>query len=48
MVFPNNIISITHKNGAKLEFNALDALKCVSNQPLSIKVSGADLWRESR
>ncbi|CAB0034920.1 unnamed protein product [Trichogramma brassicae] len=27
MVFPNNILYLKHKNGAKIEFTALDALK---------------------
>lgn len=48
MVFPNNILTLTHKCGAIIEFKALDALKTVQNQSLSIKVSSAKIWQESR
>lgn len=48
MVFPNNILKLQHNNGGTIEFNALDALKIVSHQPLSLRVSSAQIWRESR
>ncbi|KAK5643635.1 hypothetical protein RI129_007480 [Pyrocoelia pectoralis] len=48
MVFPNNVLSLTHSSGVQIEFNALDALKLVSNGELALKVSYADAWKESR
>lgn len=48
MVFPNNILTLTYTNGATMEFKALDALKTVSHQPLSLKVSSAQIWQDSR
>lgn len=48
MVFPNNILSLEHETGAKIEFNALDALKRVSNGKINIRLPIANEWRESR
>ncbi|KAL7306860.1 hypothetical protein TKK_0001020 [Trichogramma kaykai] len=48
MVFPNNILYLKHKNGAKIEFTALDALKRVSNGKINIELACAEAWRESR
>lgn len=48
MVFPNNILTLKHTNGAQMEFNALDALKRVTNGKLPLKVACADVWKESR
>lgn len=48
MVFPNNILHLKHKNGASLEFIALDALKRVSNGKINIELACAEAWRESR
>ncbi|KOB74134.1 TIP41-like protein, partial [Operophtera brumata] len=48
MVFPNNILKLTHKNGAQICFNPLDALKCVSSTVKAIEVSCAEAWQETR
>ncbi|KAF2886678.1 hypothetical protein ILUMI_19496 [Ignelater luminosus] len=48
MVFPNNIMQLVHSSGVQIEFNALEALKLVSNGKLDIKVSCSDSWKESR
>lgn len=48
MVFPNNILSLVHNNGAKISFNPLDALRCVANTVKTIEVACADAWLESR
>ncbi|KAJ8911038.1 hypothetical protein NQ315_004684 [Exocentrus adspersus] len=48
MVFPNNKLTILHPNGGYIEFNALDALKRVSNGKQSVKVACSDYWKESR
>ncbi|XP_011315529.1 TIP41-like protein isoform X2 [Fopius arisanus] len=48
MVFPNNILYLQHKNGAKIEFNALDALKRVSNGKIHLQLACAEAWKESR
>ncbi|KAF5302934.1 hypothetical protein FQA39_LY02114 [Lamprigera yunnana] len=48
MVFPNNTLYLTHNSGVQIEFNALDALKMVSNGKLDIKVSCSETWMESR
>lgn len=48
MVFPNNIMQLVHASGVQIEFNALEALKLVSNGKLDIKVSCSDTWKESR
>lgn len=48
MVFPNNSLELKHISGCKIEFNALDALKRVSNGKLPLKIACADAWKESR
>lgn len=48
MVFPQNTLSLLHQSGCSIDFNALDALKRVSNGKLSIKIACADEWLESR
>lgn len=49
MVFSKNKLTLTHKNGAKIEFNPLDALARVANQGRSsIRVACADEWKSSR
>jgi type 2A phosphatase activator TIP41 len=48
MVFPNNSLELKHTSGCKIEFNALDALKRVSNGKLGLKIACADAWKESR
>lgn len=48
MVFPNNILTLIHPAGGKIEFNTLDALKLVSNGRLPIQVACAEAWKESR
>lgn len=48
MVFPRNIFTVTHKNGGKIEFNALDALKRVKIGHHALKVACSDEWKESR
>ncbi|XP_066581568.1 TIP41-like protein [Prorops nasuta] len=48
MVFPNNILMLKHKNGATIEFNALDALKRVSNGRINIQLACAEAWKEAR
>ncbi|XP_047523067.1 TIP41-like protein [Pieris napi] len=48
MIFPKNILILQHTNGAKIEFNPLDALKRVSIRTEAIEVSCAEEWLESR
>ncbi|CAK9815354.1 TIP41-like protein [Anthophora quadrimaculata] len=48
MVFPNNILTLKHQNGATLQFNALDALKTVSNGKINVQLACAEAWKESR
>lgn len=48
MVFAKNDLVLTHKNGAKIEFNPLDALRRVENGKSSIQVACADEWKGSR
>lgn len=48
MVFSKNNLVLTHKNGARIEFNPLDALKNVENGKSSIQVACADEWKETR
>lgn len=48
MVFPNNILTLKHRNGAIIQFNALDALKYVSNGKINIQLACAEAWKESR
>lgn len=48
MVFPKNSIIIKHVNGAQIEFNPMDALKCVQNGNMDLKVACSDEWKGSR
>lgn len=48
MLFADNTLTISHKCGFSLKFNAFDALKLVDPQADLIKVSVAKEWRESR
>ena len=48
MVFPTNYVRVEHVCGAKVEFNALDALKMVSTTEEPLQVAGAVQWRRSR
>lgn len=48
MVFPKNILTVTFKNAYRLEFNALDALKCVESCKNGPQVACAEEWQESR
>lgn len=48
MVFSKNKLSLTHKNGAKIEFNPLDALAKVQSSKSPIQVACADAWKSSR
>ena len=48
MVFANNLLQLIHKNGFRIEFNALDALKRVSNGKPPLKIACAEAWKETR
>lgn len=48
MVFHNNTLTLEHENGARLEFNPMEALKKVRNEKLDLKVSCSEEWKESR
>lgn len=48
MLFADNYLRLSHKNGFGIEFNALDALKLVDPSADLIKVSVAKEWQESR
>lgn len=48
MVFSQNKLVLTHKNGAHIEFNPLDALSKVQNGTSNIRVACADEWKSSR
>lgn len=48
MVFPNNRLMLYHKSGVKIEFDALEALKLVSNGKNAVKVACSDSWKETR
>lgn len=48
MVFHNNSLTLEHENGARLEFNPMEALKKVRNEKLDLKVSCSEEWKESR
>ncbi|CAG5056004.1 unnamed protein product [Parnassius apollo] len=48
MVFPKNILRLSHESGAKITFNPLDALKRVSSSVEAIEVACAEAWQESR
>lgn len=48
MVFPSNILTLKHQNGATIQFNALDALKTVSNGKINVQLACAEAWKDSR
>lgn len=48
MTFARNYLSITHRDGFGLEFNALDALRRVSKEPLDLEVGVAKAWQGAR
>lgn len=48
MVFPNNILTLRHEDGAFLQFNAMDALKRVSNGKINLQLACAEAWKKSR
>lgn len=48
MVFPNNVLKLTHDSGCSIEFNALDSLVKVSNGKQVVKIACSDSWKESR
>lgn len=48
MVFNKNVLTLKHKSGAKIEFNALEALKCVKSCRDNLKVACSKEWKESR
>ncbi|XP_015517261.1 TIP41-like protein [Neodiprion pinetum] len=48
MVFPNNILTLKYEDKAIIEFNALDALKRVSNGKINLQLACAEAWKESR
>lgn len=48
MVFWKNKLVLTHKSGAQIEFNPLDALRRVENGKSSIQVACANEWKSSR
>lgn len=48
MIFADNILRIVHSDGYGIEFNALDALKCVDAHHDPLKVAVSQAWREAR
>ena len=48
MIFGNNSVSIQHKDGFKIEFNALDALDLVDKTGTELKVAYSGEWQKSR
>lgn len=48
MVFWKNQLILTHKNGGRIEFSPMEALKRVSNGKSSVKVACSDEWKETR
>lgn len=48
MVFSKNCLTLTHTNGATIEFNPLDALARVENGKSSIHVACAEEWKSTR
>lgn len=48
MLFNNNILKLEHYTGVGIEFNALDALKCVKETKDPLKVAVADGWQSAR
>lgn len=48
MVFPCNILKVTHESGCSIEFNPLDSLSRVSNGKMVVKIASSTAWNESR
>ena len=49
MVFGDNHLRLELVGGAGVEFNALDALRCVKNEaPSDLKVATAEAWQKTR
>lgn len=48
MVFPKNILSLSHKHGSRIHFEPLDALRRVSCRTEAIEVACAEAWQEAR
>ncbi|MBN3297959.1 TIPRL protein, partial [Amia calva] len=48
MLFGDNVLRIQHTDSFGIEFNAIDALRCVNNLQDSVKVACAQEWQESR
>ncbi|XP_077293315.1 TIP41-like protein [Arctopsyche grandis] len=48
MVFPDNILSLEYSKGGRIQFTALDAMKCIDITRLPIQVACAEEWQESR
>jgi len=48
MTFAYNHLHVEHEKGFGIDFNPLDALKCVSEKNYIPKVAIADAWREAR
>lgn len=48
MVFPKNILQLTHTSGANISFDPLNALRAVASNADAIEVSCAEAWQEAR
>ncbi|KAJ1083413.1 hypothetical protein NDU88_003572 [Pleurodeles waltl] len=48
MMFGDNVLRLKHECGFGIEFNAIDALKCVNKNQGMLKVACAEEWQESR
>lgn len=48
MLFGDNVLRIQHTDSFGIQFNAIDALKCVNNLQDSVKVACAQEWQETR
>jgi len=48
MVYPSNVLRLKHKSGCTIEFNTLEALKCVKSRCENVKIACADNWRKAR
>ncbi|GAB1599075.1 TIP41-like protein [Argonauta hians] len=48
MVFAENILRLEHEDGYGLEFNALDALKCVNAEQDLLQVASSQVWKNAR
>lgn len=48
MVFPDNILYLECADGGRIEFTALDAMKCIDINRPPVQVACAEEWQESR